>query len=93
VKRGLAVPLAAWLGGPLLPFVRETLARLDPSVFRREAVQELLDEHVDRRRDNRRELWALLVLQLWVDRNAATWHGHTATRVAMTHAVDLSVAN
>jgi asparagine synthase (glutamine-hydrolysing) len=93
VKRGLAVPLAAWLGGPLLPFVRETLARLDPSVFRRAAVQELLDEHVERRRDNRRELWALLVLQLWVDRNAATWHGDAATRVPTTHAVDLSVAH
>jgi asparagine synthase (glutamine-hydrolysing) len=51
------------------------------------------DEHVERRRDNRRELWALLVLQLWVDRNAATWHGDAATRVPTTHAVDLSVAH
>src|SRR5262245_26538470 len=93
VKRGLAVPLAAWLGGPLLPFARETLARLDPSVFRREAVQELLDEHVERRRDNRRELWALLVLQLWVEHNAAAWHGETASRVATTHAVGLAVAH
>ena len=90
VKRGLAVPLAAWLGGPLLPFVRDTLARLDPTVFRREAVRALIDEHVERRRDNRRELWALLVLQLWVDCNAARWHG-VATRVPPTHAVDLSV--
>jgi asparagine synthase (glutamine-hydrolysing) len=65
VKRGLTVPLAAWLAGPLLPFARDTLARLDPAVFRPAAVTALLDEHVARRRDNRRELWALVMLQLW----------------------------
>ena len=91
VKRGLAVPLAAWLGGPLRPFLRETLDRLDPSVFRREVVQALLDEHVGRRRDNRRELYALLMLQLWVDCNAASWHG-VVSEQPPTHAVDLSVA-
>jgi len=67
VKRGLTVPLARWLAGPLLPFARETLARLDPDVFRPAAVRDLLDEHVARRRDNRRELWALIMLQLWAD--------------------------
>src|SRR5207249_667383 len=62
VKRGLTVPLAAWLAGPLLPFARTTLERLDPRVIRPEAVRALLDEHVARRRDNRRELWALVLL-------------------------------
>jgi asparagine synthase (glutamine-hydrolysing) len=71
VKRGLTVPLAAWLAGPLLPLVRDTLARLDPRVFRIEAVDELLDDHVARRRDNRRELWALVAFQLWADANAS----------------------
>src|SRR5207237_215945 len=52
VKRGLTVPLATWLAGPLLPFARDTLARLDPAVFRPSAVAALLDEHVARRRDN-----------------------------------------
>jgi asparagine synthase (glutamine-hydrolysing) len=70
VKRGLTVPLAAWLAGPLLPFARETLARLDPRVIRPEGVRDLLDEHVARRRDNRRELWALVMLQLWLERHA-----------------------
>jgi len=65
VKRGLTVPLAAWLAGPLLPFARATLARLDPHVIRPDAVRALLDAHVAGRRDNRRELWALVMLQLW----------------------------
>src|SRR5262249_1632441 len=42
IKRGLSVPLAAWLAGPLLPFARETLGRLDPTVVRPAAVRTLL---------------------------------------------------
>src|SRR5262249_37781876 len=73
VSGGLAVPLPAGLAGPLLPFARETLARLDPAVVRPEVVRELLRAHVERRRDNRRELWALIVLQLWADACGVTW--------------------
>jgi asparagine synthase (glutamine-hydrolysing) len=65
VKRGLTVPLAPWLAGPLLPFAHMTLERLDSRVFNRSAVTALLDDHAHRRRDNRRELWALIMLQLW----------------------------
>ena len=67
MKRGLTVPLASWLAGPLLPFARETLERLDSRVFRPAAVRALLDDHVARRRDNRREIWSLIVFQLWAD--------------------------
>jgi asparagine synthase (glutamine-hydrolysing) len=67
VKRGLTVPLATWLAGPLRPFLRDTLARLDPRVVRPEGVRALYDAHVERRRDNRRELWALASFQLWQD--------------------------
>src|SRR5207253_2039743 len=67
VKRGLTVPLAAWLAGPLLPFARETLARLDPRVIQPDAVASLLAAHVAGRRDNRRELWALVMPQPWGD--------------------------
>lgn len=68
VKRGLTVPLAQWLAGPLASFARETLERLDPRLVRAEAVRDLLAEHVARRRDNRRELWSLIMLQLWWER-------------------------
>ncbi|MBI3767594.1 MAG: asparagine synthase (glutamine-hydrolyzing) [Deltaproteobacteria bacterium] len=67
VKRGLTVPLATWIAGPLLPFVRETLSRLDPRVVRPRSVRTLLESHLERRRDNRREIWALVMLQLWQD--------------------------
>ncbi len=70
-KRGLTVPLAAWLAGPLERFARDVLDRLDPCLFRREEVHALLDDHVARRRDNRREVWALVMFQLWRERAAA----------------------
>ena len=66
-KRGLTVPLAEWISGPLLPFVSDTLARLDAAVVQPSAVRDLLASHLARRRDNRRELWALVMLQLWRD--------------------------
>jgi len=69
-KRGFSAPTAAWLRGPLLPLARdvlggETLRRqgyLEPR-----AVAALLDEHVARRADHSRPLWALLALTLWHD--------------------------
>jgi asparagine synthase (glutamine-hydrolysing) len=73
VKRGLSVPLAAWLAGPLQSFARDTLARLDPNVVNPAVVRELFEAHVERRRDNRRELWALIVLQLWADACGVVW--------------------
>jgi asparagine synthase (glutamine-hydrolysing) len=75
VKRGLTVPLARWIAGPLLPFVRDTLSRLDPRVVRPAAVRALLSEHVAGQRDNRRDLWALVMLQLWADACAPTFRG------------------
>jgi hypothetical protein len=84
---------AAWPGDPLLPFVRATLARLDPYVFRREAVRALLDEHLERRRDNRRELRAVLVLQLGLDRGPATWQGTATPGSPTTHVVDPSLVH
>lgn len=70
MKRGLTVPLAAWLAGPLRAFARDVLARLDPRLVRPEAVTALFAAHVERRRDNRRELWALVMLQLWIEAHA-----------------------
>ena len=65
------MPLAAWLAGPLAPLRRVTRSdRLDPHVSAPDAVRELLDDHVARRRDNRRELWALIMLQLWLESSA-----------------------
>jgi asparagine synthase (glutamine-hydrolysing) len=70
-KRGLTVPLAPWLAGPLRGFAADTLGRLDRRLVRERAVQDLFADHVARRRDNRRELWALIMLQVWLEEFAS----------------------
>ena len=69
-KQGFSIPAAAWLRGELEPFAREVLSPANlrrQGFFRPEAVTALLDEHVARRADRNRQLWALLVFTLWRD--------------------------
>lgn len=67
-KRGLSVPLSAWLRGPLEPWVRERLraGRIEAAAVRTDAALDLLGEHRDRRADHARVLWTLVVLDEWL---------------------------
>jgi hypothetical protein len=53
----------------------DTLARLDTRLVRPAAVEALLEAHVARRQDNRRDLWALVMLQLWTEAHTPTIRG------------------
>ncbi len=70
-KKGFGAPVGAWLRGPLLPLLRETLSAervrasgwFDPAV-----VASWVDQHARRTHDHRKSLWALLVLEHWRQR-------------------------
>jgi asparagine synthase (glutamine-hydrolysing) len=67
-KQGFAVPLAAWLRGPLRTMTRDRLTSSDSIVHEHlspRAVVELLDEHESGRSDHAAKLYALLMLDLW----------------------------
>src|SRR3954449_708957 len=72
-KRGFSIPAAAWLRGPLVPFARDALS---PARLRRQGVLDpdtvdaTLRRHVDGRADLSRQLWGLICLSLWLDRDA-----------------------
>lgn len=71
-KKGFSPPVAQWLAGPLAELTRQTLSpdNLRPmGLFRPEYVTRLVDEHLARKRDHNRRLWALLVLVNWWERN------------------------
>ncbi len=73
-KAGFGVPLDAWLSGPLLGTLRETLldqAFIDAGWLKRTAVERLIDQHVRGRADHRHRLWALLCLGRWWAMEAA----------------------
>ena len=69
-KHGFNVPIGAWLKGPLRDWAEELLAKprlrregfLDP-----DHVQACWHEHVSGRRDRTYELWAILMVEAWLD--------------------------
>jgi asparagine synthase (glutamine-hydrolysing) len=68
-KRGLSVPIGRWLRGPLRDWAAAALGsgRLDQVGISTVAAQDLFAEHCERKADHARALWALLVLNEWLD--------------------------
>ena len=67
-KKGFGIPLSAWFRNEL----REALLdELSPERLRRQGIFEpglvarLVRDHLDGRRDNRKQLWTLFAFQLW----------------------------
>ena len=78
-KMGFGVPLDHWFRGPLKEFVRAILLdrqTLQRGIFRREAIEDLLEEHFDEEYDHAYRIWALLFLELWFrEHPGATFEG------------------
>ena len=69
-KRGLNLPIALWFRGALRPWLEERLSpqRLEARGYLRpDAVQQVLGEHLQGRRDHSLFLWALAVLETWFE--------------------------
>jgi asparagine synthase (glutamine-hydrolysing) len=67
-KRGLSIPLASWLRGPLKDWAHEKLKadRLEQAGILPQAARNLLEQHCMRQVDHARVVWALLVLDEWL---------------------------
>jgi asparagine synthase (glutamine-hydrolysing) len=68
-KRGLSVPLASWLRGPLYDWTRDLLSspRLATVGVDTAAAVAILDEHRARRADRARAIWTIVVLSVWLN--------------------------
>ena len=68
-KRGLSVPLASWLRGPLHDWTRSLLAspRLADVGIDPKAAVSILGEHRARTADRARAVWTIVVLSIWLD--------------------------
>ena len=70
-KKGFGLPLAAWLAGDLKGFCNEVLSEdniKSSNLFNWEQVSKLKDDHFNHRANNYKELWTLLVFQMWYNR-------------------------
>jgi len=69
-KKGFGIPIAEWLKGRLNPLMRDLLApeRLrTQGLFNSEYVQKLVKDHEIGAVSNHKQLWTLLVFQLWYE--------------------------
>jgi asparagine synthase (glutamine-hydrolysing) len=69
-KKGFGVPIAKWVKGPLKELFRDLLSsdRVGHEGFlNSQYVTTLLQDHVTNKKDNRKQLWTLLVWELWVN--------------------------
>jgi asparagine synthase (glutamine-hydrolysing) len=66
-KHGFAIPVAAWLRGPLAGWAADltTPRALDHGLLDVRAVARLVDQHRRGRVDHRKKLWTLLAFQAW----------------------------
>jgi asparagine synthase (glutamine-hydrolysing) len=70
-KKGFGIPIAEWLKGRLSPLMNDMLSpeRLKTQgLFNTNYVQKLIKEHESSRASHHKELWTLLVFQLWYER-------------------------
>mgnify|MGYP002784584000 CR=1 FL=1 len=67
-KKGFGIPIAEWLKGRLNPLMHDMLAPeklKQQGLFNPDYVQRLITEHETGRASHHKELWTLLVFQLW----------------------------
>jgi asparagine synthase (glutamine-hydrolysing) len=67
-KMGFNPPLPQWINGELRPVIQQFLspAAIERrGIFRADAVQKLLRDHEENRRDNALKIWALLMIEVW----------------------------
>jgi asparagine synthase (glutamine-hydrolysing) len=67
-KRGLSVPLAGWIRGPLRDWAESRLSDrlLEEAGVNPSTALELFAEHLSRKADHARALWTLIVLSEWL---------------------------
>ena len=67
-KKGFGIPIARWLRNELKDFMLESLEETKikrQGFFNYAFIKKLIDDHLERKKDNRKALWSLLVFQIW----------------------------
>lgn len=69
-KKGFGIPIADWLKGSLKPLMRDMLSEeriLKQGLFSSRYVENLMREHENGTKNHYKQLWTLLVFQLWYE--------------------------
>ena len=91
-KTGLDIPTHDWLRGALRPLLLDTLnaqAIDETQLFRRERIEFLIQEHMERRANLGYHLWGLLILFLWIKQ----WNIQSAPRLEFSQKSLVTASN
>lgn len=75
-KQGFSIPLKHWLRGPLQPLMTDLLAKdtiRSRGYFDPLTVSTWIQEHLNSQANHSHRLWALMVLELWLQRNLVAY--------------------
>lgn len=67
-KKGFGMPIGEWIRGDLKPLIMDVLGEKslnEINLFNSEYIQKIVDEHMKGKRDNRKQIWTLLIFALW----------------------------
>ncbi|MFH1563270.1 MAG: asparagine synthase (glutamine-hydrolyzing) [Nitrospirota bacterium] len=70
-KKGFGIPVARWFKDELKEFVLDVFAEdkiKREGFFNYTCIKKLLEEHFEGKKDNRKQLWTLLIFELWYDK-------------------------
>lgn len=71
-KSGFAIPIGAWLRGPLRDWAESLLSNerfIEDGTFNIEAINNQWKEHLSGHKDNSKKLWVILMFQAWMIAN------------------------
>ena len=69
-KKGFGIPVAKWFRNDLRELLLDLLAEARirrQGIFNPAEVTRLVDEHLRGTKDHRKQLWTLLIFQLWAE--------------------------
>lgn len=67
-KKGFGIPFAKWIRGDLKDLISDELSAdkiKKENILNPSHIQSLLDEHFKGKKDNRKQLWSILIFELW----------------------------
>jgi len=91
-KTGLDIPTHDWLRGPLRPFLEDTLSPVavrQTGLFRPEAIEMVVRDHMERRANLGYHLWGLMILFLWMKH----WNIQTSSELSLPLRAQESVSS
>ena len=69
-KKGFGIPVAKWLKDDLKPMILELFKEekiREQGLFQYSYIKKMLQDHFCGKKDNRKQLWTLSVLQMWIE--------------------------